>query len=87
MAGVPRIMQAMFERLAPTPAGGAPIVSPAVHAAACWKDRIAEGLSAIQDRHPGLDLGSYPYYRLTGGGVAIVAKGSDAPRWRRRSGR
>jgi hypothetical protein len=27
-----------------------------------------------------LDLGSYPYYRASGQGVAIVAKGNDAAR-------
>jgi hypothetical protein len=39
---------------------------------------IAAGLTAIQARYPALDLGSYPYYRDAGGGVAIVAKGTDA---------
>jgi len=24
-----------------------------------------------------LDIGSYPYYRMGGGGVALVARGSD----------
>jgi len=39
--------------------------------------RIAEGLEAIQSRWPELDIGSYPYYRMGGGGVALVAKGQD----------
>jgi len=78
MAGVPRIMQGMFEWLAPRLEGGPPIVARAVHAAGLPEGRIAEGLSAIQARHPGLDLGSYPYYRPSGNGVAIVAKGADA---------
>ena len=78
MAGVPRIMQAMFESLAPTLAGGAPILSRAVHTARVPEGRIAEGLAAIQARHPDLDLGSYPYYRKDASGVAIVAKGTDA---------
>jgi molybdenum cofactor synthesis domain-containing protein len=78
LAGVPRIMQAMFETLAPRLFGGPPIVSRAVHAEGVPEGRIAEGLGAIQARHPGLDLGSYPYYRLSGQGVAIVARGPDA---------
>ena len=78
LAGVPRIMQAMFEALAPGLAGGPPIVACAVHAQGLPEGRIAEGLAAIQARYPGLDLGSYPYYRGTGNGVAIVAKGPDA---------
>ena len=78
MAGVPRIMQSMFNALAPTLQGGTPVQSRAVHAAGLLEGAIAEGLSAIQDRYPALDLGSYPYYRLTGNGVALVAKGTDA---------
>ncbi len=80
MAGVPRIMQAMFTTLAPTLAGGPPIISRAVHTTGASEGAIAEGLSAIQARFPELDLGSYPYYRATGQGVAIVAKGNDAAR-------
>ena len=77
MAGVPRIMQAMFSALAPTLHGGTPVQSRAVHAAGLLEGSIAERLGAIQDRYPGLDLGSYPYYRLNGNGVALVAKGTD----------
>ena len=78
LAGVPRIMQAMFEGLAPRLAGGPPMVSRAVHADGLPEGRIAEGLAAVQARYPGIDLGSYPYYRAAGGGVAIVARGPDA---------
>ncbi len=78
MAGVPRIMRAMFDALAPMLAGGPPIVSRAVHAIGLLEGRVAEGLKAVQDHHPGLDLGSYPFYRESGNGVALVAKGPDA---------
>jgi molybdenum cofactor synthesis domain-containing protein len=78
LAGVPRIMQSMFESLAPTLRGGPPIASRAVHADGVMEGRIAEGLAAIQARWPDLDIGSYPYYRMGGGGVALVAKGNDA---------
>lgn len=78
MAGVPRIMQAMFEALAPTLEGGAPIVSAAVHAERLMEGRIAAGLAEIQARFPAVDVGSYPYYRPAGNGVAVVSKGTDA---------
>ena len=78
MAGVPRIMQSMFEWLAPRLPGGKPVEMRAVHAVGLLEGNIAEGLSAIQARHPAVDLGSYPYYRGTGNGVALVAKGTDA---------
>jgi molybdenum cofactor synthesis domain-containing protein len=77
MAGVPRIMQAMFSTLAPTLAGGPPIESRAVHSTGAAEGTIAAGLEAIQNRFPDLDIGSYPYYRASGQGVAIVAKGND----------
>ena len=50
----------------------------AVHAIGLLEGDLAEGLQAIQGRYPALDLGSYPFYRATGGGVALVAKGTDA---------
>lgn len=78
MAGVPAIMRVMFDMLAPTLEGGAPVVSRSVHAADVREGDLAEGLSAIQARYPALDLGSYPYFRDSGAGVAIVAKGTDA---------
>jgi molybdenum cofactor synthesis domain-containing protein len=78
MAGVPRVMQSMFEWLAPHLQGGQKIESRSVHAIGLPEGLIAEGLSAIQARYPEIDLGSYPFYRPTGNGVTLVAKGTDA---------
>lgn len=77
MAGVPKVMQAMFEALAPTLEGGVPTVSRAVHAVGVFEGTIAEPLGMIQDASPGVSLGSYPYYRASGNGVAIVARGTE----------
>ncbi len=77
MAGVPRIMQGMFATLAPTLQGGQPVESRAVYAIGLLEGAIAETLGAIQERYPEVDLGSYPFYRAEGGGVALVAKGTD----------
>ena len=77
MAGVPAIMRAMFDTLGPTLKGGKPIVSRAVSSHGLAEGLIAEGLTAVQQRYPQLDLGSYPFYRPTGNGVAIVAKGTS----------
>ena len=49
-----------------------------MHAPGLPEGRIAAGLAAIQARYPDLEIGSYPYYRPAGNGVAIVAKGADA---------
>ena len=78
MAGVPRVMQSMFEWLAPRLKGGAPIVSRAVHVAGLAEGIIAAPLGEVQAKYPDIDIGSYPFYRPSGNGVAIVAKGTDA---------
>ncbi len=78
MAGVPRVMQSMFEWLGPRLQGGARIESRAVYAIGLAEGVIAAGLEAVQKRFPDLDIGSYPFYRPTGNGVALVAKGPDA---------
>ena len=77
MAGVPRVMQAMWAVLGPSLPGGTPVDSRAVHGIGVREGAIAAGLEAIQARYPAIDLGSYPFYRATGNGVALVAKGTD----------
>ncbi len=78
MAGIPRVMQAMFESLAPRLPRGRPILARALHSPDIAEGTLAAGLAAIQARHPALELGSYPFSRAAGRGVAIVAKGTDA---------
>lgn len=78
MAGVPRIMRAMFEALEPRLGRGQPVCSTAVHAQRLAEGALAAGLERIQQAHPGLDVGSYPFERPDGRqGVALVAKGTD----------
>lgn len=78
MAGIPRVMQAMFRALAPTLEGGAPLVSVGWHALELREGSLAEGLEAIQTRYPMLDLGSYPFERQDGKrGATLLAKGYD----------
>jgi molybdenum cofactor synthesis domain-containing protein len=77
MAGVPNIMQAMFTALEPSLPRGAPIAMRAVYGLGVMEGSIAAGLSAIQDKFPQADLGSYPFRNDSGAGVAIVAKGTD----------
>ncbi len=77
MAGVPQVMRAMFETLAPQLAGGPPVISRAVHVAGVPEGTLAEGLGAIQAKRPAVEIGSYPFYRPAGNGVAVVAKGTD----------
>ena len=39
---------------------------------------IAAPLGEVQAKYPEIDIGSYPFYRPSGNGVSIVAKGTDA---------
>ncbi|MCS6891197.1 MAG: molybdopterin-binding protein [Rhodovarius sp.] len=80
LAGVPRIMQAMFRALAPRLARGRPVVSATVHADGIFEGQIAAALAEVQRDFPMLEIGSYPYFRPppVRGGVALVAKGTDA---------
>jgi molybdopterin-biosynthesis enzyme MoeA-like protein len=80
MAGVPKIMQAMFLALEPSLPEGTPIAMRAVYGMGVLEGTIAAELTAIQSRFPDVDLGSYPFRRGDRGGVAIVAKGTDVPR-------
>lgn len=78
MAGVPRIMQAMFEALKPDLPHGAPVESRTWYALGLYESVIADALEAVQEHHPDLDIGSYPFRREDGqAGVALVAKGTD----------
>jgi molybdenum cofactor synthesis domain-containing protein len=76
MAGVPRIMQAMFEGIAPSLVGGKPVTSRSV-SCTLGEGTLAQGLGEIQAKHPQVDIGSYPYYRVGGFGVSLVARGTD----------
>jgi molybdenum cofactor synthesis domain-containing protein len=78
MAGVPRIMRAMFRTLEGRLQHGTPVISRSVHATGLREGRIAEELGGIQAQFPALDLGSYPFERAGVWGVTIVAKGVDA---------
>lgn len=59
MAGVPAIMQAMMDAIAPTLATGKKMLSRTVPAD-MPESRIAERLATIQDTHPQTLIGSYP---------------------------
>jgi len=79
MAGIPAVMQAMFESLRHRLTGGRPLLSRAVRAA-LPESVIAPGLSALQDRYPDLEMGSYPFQRAGRFGATLVLRGTEAPR-------
>ena len=76
MAGVPRVMQSMFEWLAPRLKGGAPVVSCAVHVVGLPEGIIAGPLGAVQASFPSSISAATRSTGPGGNGVAIVAKGT-----------
>jgi molybdenum cofactor synthesis domain-containing protein len=76
MAGVPAIMRAMFGGLRQRLVGGPPILSRTVSAYIA-EGTIAAGLAALQQRHPELEIGSYPFFRQGRFGGSFVLRGTD----------
>ncbi|MGB0934438.1 MAG: competence/damage-inducible protein A [Alphaproteobacteria bacterium] len=77
-AGVPEIMQAMFDQIVPQIATGDPIISETISCPKLPESAIAEGLGKIQHACPEVDIGSYPFWNLKGEfGVSVVIKGRD----------
>ncbi len=74
MAGVPKIMQAMFDSILPTLQGGAPVVSRSV-TADLPESLIADGLAEVQKRHDDVAIGSYPKYQNGRFGTSLVCRG------------
>ncbi len=79
MAGVPRVMQAMFDGIKHRLSGGAPVLSRTV-TSGLPEGVLAAGLGKLQERYPDFDIGSYPYYRRGGFGTSLVVRGTDATR-------
>ncbi|GIL41375.1 competence/damage-inducible protein A [Roseiterribacter gracilis] len=77
LAGVPKILQAMYDQLEPSLLGGAPRDKRTVRTA-LFESRIAEPLAAIAETYAAVEIGSYPWFRLGQGGVALVLRSADA---------
>jgi len=77
LAGVTNIMQAMFRGLAPSLEHGAPILARSIEAP-LGESRIAEGLTAIQERCAEVAIGCYPRGQAGKPSVCVVLRGRDA---------
>ena len=76
MAGVPAIMRAMLEEIAPLLARGR-VVHAITLAAEIGEGQIASGLAQIQAEHKDVSIGSYPAFTPTGFAVQLVVRGRD----------
>ena len=77
MAGVPSIMQAMLDDVAPKLATGAKMMSETIRADTREGD-IGTELGAVAKTHPDVMIGSYPFMDDRGPNTNIVVRGRDA---------
>jgi molybdenum cofactor synthesis domain-containing protein len=76
LPGVPKIMQAMFDGLRGKLKGGAPVRA---HTIVCQapEGTMAARLKDIQNAHPTVEIGSYPFMNFDRPGTSIVIRGTD----------
>jgi molybdenum cofactor synthesis domain-containing protein len=76
MAGVPKVMNAMMDAIAPQLAGGIPVHSRTIRFEGGEGD-IAKPLKDVQENFPMLSLGSYPFESERGFNTNLVMRGRD----------
>jgi molybdenum cofactor synthesis domain-containing protein len=82
LAGVPHIAASMLEALSGTLEGGRPVVSLTMGAYAAESD-VAELLRETEGRHPGVSVGSYPFFKDGRYGANFVVRCDDGEAARR----
>jgi molybdopterin-biosynthesis enzyme MoeA-like protein len=76
LPGLPAEMEAMYELVEAELAGGAPIGSWR-RTYATTESRIVGVLRELEQRHPGVRVGSYPTFSPAGSTVEVVLKSAD----------
>jgi molybdenum cofactor synthesis domain-containing protein len=76
LAGVPASAASMIESLAGKLEGGRPVVSVTIGARAAESD-VADLLRETEAAHPGVAIGSYPFFRDGGHGANFVIRSED----------
>src|SRR5260221_6265574 len=79
MAGIPAVARAMFDGLKHRLQGGPPMMSRTV-VSNLGEGLIAAELAALQERHPDVEIGSYPFHRRGVFGSSLVIRGTDPAR-------
>ena len=77
LAGVPIIMEAMFDGIIDRLTGGDPILTASI-ATNIGESMLAQGLGELQNNYPAISIGSYPYFKHGKLGVNIVMRSTDA---------
>ena len=76
MAGVPKIMRAMYDHVIEMIETGAPVLSNTI-SCNLPESIIAPDLSELQKSYPHIEMGSYPHYRGGVLGLSIVLRGTE----------
>jgi molybdenum cofactor synthesis domain-containing protein len=76
MAGIPQVMQAMLDHVAPQLKTGAKMLSESVRAD-CREGDIGTELGAIAKAHPDVMIGSYPFMDERGANAHVVMRSRD----------
>jgi molybdenum cofactor synthesis domain-containing protein len=76
LAGVPGIAASMLEALTGELEGGRPVVSVTIGARAAESD-VADMLRETEEAHPGVAIGSYPFFRDGRHGANFVIRSED----------
>jgi molybdenum cofactor synthesis domain-containing protein len=76
MAGVPKIMQAMFDDVKTKIKRGRPVLSDTV-SCGMGESAVAADLAIIQNKYPSVSIGSYPNYRGGVLGLSLVLRSAD----------
>ncbi|MGH7113286.1 MAG: competence/damage-inducible protein A, partial [Stellaceae bacterium] len=79
LPGVPSIMQGIFAQLKYRLVGGEKMLSRSL-SCHLGEGVLAKDLSALQERWPDVEIGSYPYFRRGDFGVTLVLRGTDRAR-------
>ncbi len=77
MAGVPAIMQAMLDDVAPKLATGTAVIAETIAAGSLFEGTYAAALGEFAAANPELSIGSYPAFRDGGFHNEIVVRGKD----------
>jgi len=77
MAGIPYIMQSIFQEAKKFLKSGKPIISKSIEAYIS-EGAIAQQFSDLQDKYPEIEMGSYPFKTGERWGTSLVLRGDNA---------
>lgn len=76
LAGVPDIMESMLNTIIPSLKHGK-VVRSLYHTVMIGESKIAAHFEALQNKYPGVDMGSYPFTREGIHGTSLVLRSTD----------